>query len=80
MPYLFNLAGSTWGSLVGLLPEAARPYAMPILTIVIVLNITLGVCSYLILLERKLSAWMQDRIGPNRVGPMGLLQPVADML
>ena len=66
--------------LINLFPEWARPFVMPMLTIVIVLQVNLGVCSYLILLERKLSAWMQDRIGPNRVGPWGLLQPVADML
>ena len=80
MQYLLNLVSSTWEWLVGMLPEAARPYAMTGLVIFIVLNVNLGVCSYLILLERKLSAWMQDRLGPNRVGPMGLLQPVADML
>ena len=66
--------------LINWFPEWARPFIMPMITIGIVLQVNLGVCSYLILLERKLSAWMQDRIGPNRVGPWGLLQPVADML
>jgi NADH-quinone oxidoreductase subunit H len=38
----------------------------------------LNLVAYLILAERKVAAWVQDRLGPNRVGPWGLLQPIVD--
>src|SRR5713226_4267298 len=44
----------------------------------IVLNVIIGMVTYVTLLERKFAARMQSRIGPYRVGPHGLLQPIAD--
>ena len=40
--------------------------------------VTLGVAAYATLAERKFAAFFQDRIGPDRAGPFGLLQPLAD--
>lgn len=44
----------------------------------VVLGIVLGIVSYTVMAERRVSALMQDRVGPNRVGPFGLLQPICD--
>ncbi len=58
--------------------ELGFSFWITLVLIAAVMGALQGTCAYLILAERKISAWAQDRIGPNRVGPWGLLQPIAD--
>ena len=51
-----------------------------LIKIAIVLGVSITTVAYVVLAERKVSAYIQNRLGPNRVGPWGLLQPLADGL
>jgi len=59
---------------------AAWPLVWSMVKIVAVLLPLILSVAYLTLWERKVIGWMHSRVGPNRVGPMGLFQPFADVL
>ena len=56
------------------------PILWTLIKIVAVVLPLMGAVAYTTLWERRFLGWMQVRVGPNRVGPMGLLQPIADAL
>src|ERR1035441_5151685 len=58
----------------------ATPLLLAFIKILIVFGVVSGIVAYLVYMERKVLAFMQARLGPMRVGPWGLLQPVADGL
>ena len=69
-----GLISAPWWALAG------WPVVWTLMKIVAVVLPLMGAVAYLTLWERKFLGWMQVRVGPNRVGPLGLLQPIADAL
>src|ERR1700728_2586902 len=59
---------------------AVQPYLLPVVFAVVIVAVFPLVAGYIVLVERKVMADMQVRLGPMRVGPHGLLQPIADAL
>jgi NADH-quinone oxidoreductase subunit H len=66
--------------LAGFLPEAWVTFLSTLVSVVVVASFGLIIVIFLIWLERKIAARFQDRLGPNRAGPYGLLQTFADMV
>jgi len=57
-----------------------EPWWISLIKAAVVINLLLGVFAYTTLLERKVMGRMQLRYGPNRAGPFGVLQPIADLV
>ena len=57
-----------------------EPWWIDLIKAVVIINVLLGMFAYMTWVERKLLGRMQQRYGPNRAGPFGLLQPIADLI
>ncbi|MES2398962.1 MAG: NADH-quinone oxidoreductase subunit NuoH [Pseudomonadota bacterium] len=68
------------GLMGGMWPATIWPVVWALIKIICVLLPLMGCVAYLTLWERKAIGFTQIRLGPNRVGPFGLLQPIADAL
>jgi NADH-quinone oxidoreductase subunit H len=64
--------------LVGYLPVCAQPFGSAMLSIAAIIGVFAGLFAITTILERKGLGRIQNRYGPNRVGPCGVLQPMAD--
>ena len=72
--WLRNLL-SSWG-----LPDGLSALIIAALGVIVIATVLLVLDILLVWIERKVVARFQDRLGPNRLGPYGLIQPIADVI